>query len=97
MRERLAEIERMVPEMERLAEEAEEQGEAAGRKEESLADIAALHDFDKAVLSGVIDRVYVYGPDRVEIVWKTDDIFYQEDLPEERKAVNPQEMTSDEK
>lgn len=92
MRERLAEIERMVPEMERLAEEAEEQGEAAGRKEESLADIAALHDFDKAVLSGVIDRVYVYGPDRVEIVWKTDDIFYQEDLPEERKAVNPQEI-----
>lgn len=92
MRERLAEIERMVPEMERLAKEAEEQEEAAGRKEESLADITALHNFDKAVLSRVIDRVYVYGPDRVEIVWRADDIFYQEDLPEERKAVNPQEI-----
>lgn len=95
MRERLAEIERMVPEMERLAKEAEEQEEAAGRKEESLADITALHNFDKAVLSRVIDRVYVYGPDRVEIVWRADDIFYQEFLPEERKEVNPQETISE--
>lgn len=83
VRERVAEIERMVPELEQKVKEAEEKAEAAGGKEESLGDIAALHAFNKEVLSRVIDRIYVYGPDRVEIIWKADDIFFQEELPEE--------------
>lgn len=43
--------------------------ETVSEKENSLADIAALKTFDREVLSKVIDKVYVYGPDRVEIIW----------------------------
>ena len=44
-------------------------------------------------MSKVIDKVYVYGPDRVEIIWKADDIFFREELPEERKVINPAKMS----
>ena len=67
--------------------------ENVSEKENNLADIAALQTFDKEVLSKVIDKVYVYGPDRVEIIWKADDIFFREELPEERKVINPAEMS----
>lgn len=43
-------------------------------------------------LSKVIERVYVYGADRIEIIWKTDDIFYSQEMPEKRKVINPAEM-----
>ena len=64
-------------------------------KEKNLEDIAALQTFDKEVLSKVIDKVYVYGPDRVEIIWKADDIFFREELPEKRKVINPAEMSNE--
>lgn len=39
-------------------------------------DIAALQSFDKNVLYKIIDKVYVYGGGRIEIIWKMDDIFF---------------------
>ena len=43
-------------------------------------------------IAASIERVYVYGADRVEIIWKTDDIFFSEEMPEKRKVINPAEM-----
>ena len=40
-------------------------------------------------IAASIERVYVYGADRVEIIWKTDDIFFSEEMPEKRKVINP--------
>ena len=48
---------------------------------------------DKETLSKFIERVYVYGADKVEIIWKTDDIFFSEEMPEKRKVINPAEMS----
>ena len=66
--------------------------EGVNETENNLADIATLQSFDKETLSKVIERVYVYGADRVEIIWKTDDIFFSDDMPEKRKVINPAEM-----
>ncbi len=93
IQERLAEIDRMIPDLEHRIKEAKDKMETVSEKENNLADIAALQTFDKEVLSKVIDKVYVYGPDRVEIIWKADDIFFREELPEERKVINPAEMS----
>lgn len=82
----------MIPDLERRIKEAKDKMETVSEKESCLSDIAALQTFDKEVLSKVIDKVYVYGPDRVEIIWKSDDIFFREELPEERKVINPAEM-----
>ncbi len=90
---RLEEIGRLLPELECRMKEAKDKMETVSEKENSLADIAALKTFDREVLSKVIDKVYVYGPDRVEIIWKADDIFFREELPEERKVINPAEMS----
>ena len=42
-------------------------------------EIAALQDFDKIQLSKIIEKVFIYGPGRMEIKWKMDDIFYKEE------------------
>ena len=42
-------------------------------------EIAALQDFDKIQLSKIIEKVFIYGPGRMEINWKMDDIFYNEE------------------
>lgn len=83
----------MIPDLEHRIKEAKDKMETVSEKENNLADIAALQTFDKEVLSKVIDKVYVYGPGRVEIIWKADDIFFREELPEERKVINPAEMS----
>jgi chromosome segregation ATPase len=92
IRERLAEIETLIPGLEQQIKEADKKMEGVNEAENHLADIAALQSFDKETLSKVIERVYVYGADRVEIVWKTDDIFFSEEMPEKRKVINPAEM-----
>ena len=93
IQERLAEIDRVIPDLEHRIKEAKDKMETVSEKESNLEDIAALQTFDKEVLSKVIDKVYVYGPDRVEIIWKADDIFFREELPEERKVINPAKMS----
>lgn len=42
-------------------------------------EIAALQEFDKMQLSKIIEKVFIYGPERMEITWKIDDIFCQEE------------------
>lgn len=92
IQKRLEEIEEIIPGLEQRIKEAKEKMEGIGEQESSLTNIAALQTFDKEVLSKVIEKVYVYGADKVEIIWKFDDIFFSEDIPEKRKVINPNEM-----
>jgi DNA invertase Pin-like site-specific DNA recombinase len=73
---RIAEIDQRIPEIENEIEEARKRIEEAGAKQTELNDIAALQSFDKQVLHKIIDKVYVYGGGKIEILWKMDDIFY---------------------
>lgn len=43
--------------------------------EEAFIEIEALKSFDKELLSKIIDKVIVYGPEEIEVIWKSDDIF----------------------
>ncbi len=95
IQERLAALDKMIPDLEQRIKEAKENIETSNEKEKNLEDIAALQTFDKEVLSKVIDKVYVYGPDRVEIIWKAYDIFFREELPKKRKIINPAEMSNE--
>ena len=65
-----------ISEIENEIEEARKKIEEAGAKQAELNDIAALQSFDKNVLYKIIDKVYVYGGGRIEIIWKMDDIFF---------------------
>lgn len=73
---RIAEIDQCIPEIENEIEEARKKIEEAGAKQAELNDIVALQTFDKNVLYKIIDKVYVYGGGRIEIIWKMDDIFF---------------------
>ena len=53
--------------------------EKYAEKEMEVNEIAALQDFDKIQLSKIIEKVFIYGPGRMEIKWKMDDIFYKEE------------------
>lgn len=92
IQERQAEINSMIPELENRIKEANEKMKSMGKSEKYLADIAALQTFDREILSKVIDKVYVYGPDKVEIIWKSDDTFFSEEIPEKQKIINPTKM-----
>lgn len=91
IQERLAEIELMIPDLEQRIREANEKLMKADERENTLSDIAALQTYDRDVLSKVIEKVYVYAPDKVEIIWKADDIFYQEELLKPSEVINPAE------
>lgn len=39
------------------------------------------------VLLKVLEKVYVYGPDKVELVWRSDDIFFGVEIPEKREVI----------
>ena len=40
-----------------------------------LEGIAALREFDKGVLRKGIERIRVFGEGRIEVVWKSGDMF----------------------
>lgn len=94
IQERIAEIDIMIPELEQQIKETNKKLEEVSEKESTLSDIAALQTFDQDVLLKVLEKVYVYGPDRVELVWRTDDIFFCEEIPEKREVINPAELTT---
>lgn len=93
IQERLIEIGKIIPDLERQIKEADKKIEGVSEKERTLSDIAALESFDREVLSKIIEKVYVYGPDKVEIIWKADDIFFCDKQPAERKVINPAEIS----
>lgn len=48
--------------------------------DEELAELSELESFDKNKLKALIEKVIVYGPDAIEIVWKVDNPFEDEIL-----------------
>ena len=61
-------------------EEAEDRIEGLKRcgsqeGEAALEGIAALREFDKGVLRKGIERIRVFGEGRIEVIWKSGDMF----------------------
>jgi DNA invertase Pin-like site-specific DNA recombinase len=76
--DRIEEIDRHTAEMERESEITREKLESSGEKQAELNDVAALNAFDRKALSKVIERINVYENDKIEILWKMDDVFFDE-------------------
>ncbi len=97
IQEQLAEIEMRIPKLEQQIKEANQKLEEVSERESTLSDIAALQTFDQDVLLKVLEKVYVYGPDKVELVWRSDDIFFCEGLMGKREVINPAELNTADK
>ena len=76
---RISEITLQITELENEIATAKKKCDEATEKEMEVNEIAALQDFDKIQLSKIIEKVFIYGPGRMEINWKMDDIFYKEE------------------
>ena len=76
---RISEITLQITELENEIAIAKKKCVEERRKEMEVNEIAALQDFDKIQLSKIIEKVFIYGPGRMEIKWKMDDIFYKEE------------------
>ena len=75
---RILEIEERIPELKEEIVQAREQMLHVKEREAELEGLASLDTFDKGKLAVVIDRVLVYGEERIEIIWKMDDWFFKE-------------------
>ena len=76
---RISEITLQITELENEIAIAKKKCDEATGKEMEVNEIAALQDFDKIQLSKIIEKVFIYGPGRMEIKWKMDDIFYKQE------------------
>ena len=76
---RISEITLQITELENEIAIAKKKCDEATGKEMEVNEIATLQDFDKIQLSKIIEKVFIYGPGRMEIKWKMDDIFYKEE------------------
>ena len=76
---RISEITLQITELENEIAIAKKKCDEATGKEMEVNEIAAVQDFDKIQLSKIIEKVFIYGPGRMEIKWKMDDIFYKEE------------------
>ena len=76
---RISEITLQITELENEIATAKKKCDEATEKEMEVNEVTALQDFDKIQLSKIIEKVFIYGPGRMEINWKMDDIFYKEE------------------
>ena len=67
---RLAEVTEMLKNMHFQLETAKQNDIISTSTQEAFTDVMHMDSFDKATLKKIIDRVNVYGPDRIEIIWK---------------------------
>ena len=77
--ERTGKITLQITELENEIATAKKKCDEATEKEMEVNEVTALQDFDKIQLSKIIEKVFIYGPGRMEINWKMDDIFYKEE------------------
>lgn len=75
---RILEIEKRIPGLKDEAVRIREQMLHMKERETELEGLAVLETFDKEKLANVIDSVQVYSEERIEIVWKMDDLFFNE-------------------
>ncbi len=74
---RLSEIAESLAEMELNLETARQNDIISSCTKEALHDVEIMESFEKELLKKVIDKVVVYGPDRIEIIWKPLDTIFQ--------------------
>ena len=75
---RISEIEKRIPELKDEIIQIREQMLHMKERETELEGLVSLETFDKDKLVTVIDSVQVYSEERIEIVWKMDDLFFRE-------------------
>lgn len=75
--DRLAEIASEIKEAESRLEVAKQNDIMATSTREILQESLLMESFDKVQLKKIIDRINVYGPDRIEIIWKPLDAVFQ--------------------
>ena len=66
----IAEITEMLKNMDFQLETAKQNDIISTSTQEAFTDVMHMDSFDKATLKKIIDRVNVYGPNRIEIIWK---------------------------
>ena len=74
---RILEIEKRIPELKDEVIQIRERILHMKEQEAELEGLASLETFDKDKLATVIDSVQVYSEERIEIVWKMDDWFFE--------------------
>lgn len=55
--------------------EQEESRHEPEESEDDLKQCSMLEEYDGSILSKLIDRVYIYGDDNLQVVFKNDDYF----------------------
>ena len=66
---RISEITLQITELENEIATAKKKCDEATEKEMEVNEVTALQDFDKIQLSKIIEKVFIYGPGRMEINW----------------------------
>ena len=73
---RLEQVEEIITDYNRRLEKAREDGIQSIKTSDAISEIKGIQTFDKEMLKKVIDRVVVYGAEKIEIIWKPmDEIF----------------------
>ncbi len=66
---RISEITLQITELENEIATAKKKCDEATEKEMEVNEVTALQDFDKIQLSKIIEKVFIYGPGRMEICY----------------------------
>lgn len=74
---RLVEIAEKLSDLELNLETARQNDVLSSSTQAIFQDVKFMKSFDKVQLKKIIDRVNVYGPDRIEIIWKPTDALFQ--------------------
>ncbi|MCD8069539.1 MAG: recombinase family protein [Lachnospiraceae bacterium] len=82
LKDRLAALDSQIAQTKQAIEDHSKKLSAMSESAGKLGELAALDTFDKEKLSLLIKKIYVYGPERIEILWNADDIFWKESLGE---------------
>ena len=74
---RLAEVTEMLKNMDLQLETAKQNDIISTSTQKVFTEVVHMDSFDKTTLKKIIDRVNVYGPDKIEIIWKPMDVAFQ--------------------
>ena len=68
--DRLIQIDEIIEDFDRRLEKARQDDIQSIKTSDAISDIKGIQTFDKERLKKVIDRVVVYGAEKIEIIWK---------------------------
>ena len=74
--DRIVQIDEMIEDFDKRLEKARQDDIQSIKTSDAISQIKDIQTFDKEKLKKVIDRVIVYGAEKIEIIWKPmDEIF----------------------